>query len=100
MCFCVEALIPKKLADDIDSHSDPDVCVNDAELACLSAILGTQSDDVSILPGQRGTIKLTNMAPLMSCEIHTMIAEKVLANDLDIFQQKLNVRTRLRWTVR
>jgi hypothetical protein len=55
---CVEALVVNKLAADINSRSVP---VSNDELACLSAILGTKSDDVMLLLNHPGAIEFTNM---------------------------------------
>jgi hypothetical protein len=55
---CVGALVVNKLAADINSRNNP---VRDDELACLSAILGTKSDDVMLLLSHPGAIEFTNM---------------------------------------
>jgi len=55
---CVEALVINKLAADIKSR---DVSVSNDELACLSAILSTKSDDVMVLLNHPGAIEFTNM---------------------------------------
>ena len=55
---CVGALLVHKLADDIDSRNVP---VSNDKLACLSAILGTNTDDVKLLLHHPGAIKFTNM---------------------------------------
>lgn len=54
---CVEALIVNKLAANINSRSVP---VNYDELACLSTILGTKSNDVELLLLHPGAIEFTN----------------------------------------
>ncbi|KAI9467382.1 hypothetical protein BJY52DRAFT_1220089 [Lactarius psammicola] len=88
---CFEALAVKKLADDIDSHPNHGVRLNDAEIACLSTVLGTCSREALVSLSQHGTIELTNVDPLISDKIHTLIAEKVPADVLDIFRQTLDI---------
>ena len=56
---CVEALVVNKLAAEIQSRDDP---ASDDELACLSAILGTKSDDVMLLLRHPGAIEFTDIA--------------------------------------
>ena len=60
---CVGALVVNKLATDINSRTNAQaqVLVNDDELACLSAILGTKSDDVMRLLRHRGAIEFTSI---------------------------------------
>ncbi len=55
---CIAALVVNKLTLDAMSHTVP---VSDADLACLSAILGTKSDDVVLLLSHPGAIEFTNM---------------------------------------
>jgi hypothetical protein len=53
---CIEALVVSKLAADIKSRKVPAQA-----LACLSAILGTNGDDVKRLLVHPGAIEFTNM---------------------------------------
>ena len=57
---CVGALVVNKLATDINSVACNDP-VKESELACLSAILGTKSDDVMRLLRHPGAIEFTNI---------------------------------------
>ena len=65
---CVEALVVNKLAADINSR---DVPVSNDELACLSAILGTKSNDVMLLLNHPGAIEFTNMVFLASDDFYS-----------------------------
>ena len=60
---CVGALVVNKLAADINSRIGP---VSDAELAGLSAILGTDNQDVTHLLSHPGTIQFVNMVFLIN----------------------------------
>ncbi|KAH9071588.1 hypothetical protein EDB83DRAFT_2364817 [Lactarius deliciosus] len=55
---CVGALVVNKLAADINSR---DIPVADDELACLSTILDTETNDVRLCLGRPGTIELVNL---------------------------------------
>ena len=57
---CAMSLVVNKLAADIDARKLP---INDAELACLSAILKTDSQDLLSHPG---AIQFANMSFLMT----------------------------------
>ena len=76
---CVEALVVNKLAADINSRNNAHVPVNDDALACLSTILGTKSDDLTLLLRHPGAIELTNMIFLASHDIrgHILKGERV-----------------------
>ena len=54
-------MVVNKLSVDITSCTGP---VGVEELACLSAILGTENRDVELLLSQPGTIELVNMSSL------------------------------------
>ncbi|KAN0137312.1 hypothetical protein V8E53_004757 [Lactarius tabidus] len=60
--ICGGALVVNKLATDIKSGILP---VNDAELACLSAILHSESRDVRLCLTQPGIVEVVNMALLV-----------------------------------
>ena len=62
---CVGALVVNKLAADINLRILP---VNDAELACLSAILGIDSEDVTLLLSHPGGVQFANMVLLVLLE--------------------------------
>ncbi|KAH9159996.1 hypothetical protein EDB89DRAFT_1006345 [Lactarius sanguifluus] len=80
---CVETLVVNKLAADIKSRRVP---VKDDELACLSTILGTKSDDVVLLLSHPGAIEFTNMVFLALDDFDTASA-KVPLYVLDVVQQ-------------
>src|SRR6201996_3044954 len=61
---CVEAFVVNKLATDIKSRRtlvSNDALVSNDELACLSAILGTKSEDMKVMIKHPGAIEFTNM---------------------------------------
>ena len=60
---CVGALVVNKLAADINSRTLP---VSSVELSGLSAILGTDSKDVTQLLSHPGTIQFVNMMYLIN----------------------------------
>jgi hypothetical protein len=66
---CLGALVVNKLATDIDARTLQDP-VNDAELGCLSAILGTDSQDVTRLFSYPGAIQFANMIFLASDDVY------------------------------
>jgi len=71
---CVEALVVNKLAANINSRNVP---VSNDELACLSAILGTKSDDVMLLLRHSGAIEFTNMVFLSLNNFYSFTREVV-----------------------
>ena len=78
---CVEALIVNKLA------ADTNASVSDDELSCLSAILGTKSDDVKLLLSSPGTIQFTNMVFLALDDVYSFPLETLPLCVLDVVQQ-------------
>ncbi len=80
---CVEALVVNKLAADINSRNAP---VSNDELACLSAILGTKSDDVTLLLSHPGAIEFTNMVFLAMDDFYST-SGAVPPYVLDVIQQ-------------
>lgn len=81
---CAEALVINKLAADINSRRLP---VNNEELACLSAILGTKSDDVMVLLSRTGAIEFTNIVFLALDEFYFLNLGPVPSYVLDVVQQ-------------
>ena len=55
---CAGALVVNKLAADLNSRTES---IKDVELGCISTILGTKRDDVTLLLSHRGAIELSNM---------------------------------------
>jgi len=77
-----------KLVTDINSRNVP-AC--DVELACLSAILGTQSDDVRLCLRQPGTIQLVNLASLALGDISSFKADQMPPDTHSLFQKTLAI---------
>jgi hypothetical protein len=71
---CFGALVVNKLAADINSRNVP---VSKDELACLSTILGTRSDDVTLLLLHPGAIEFTNILLLAWALINPGASGKV-----------------------
>jgi hypothetical protein len=61
-CFC--ALVVKKLAADVRSCANPNIQIGDDELACLSTILGTKSDDIKSCLEWPGAVELASVVSL------------------------------------
>ena len=81
---CVEAFVVNKLATDIKSRR---TLVSNDELACLSAILGTKSDDVKRLLKRPGAIDFTNMIFLALDDFYSMTLETVPSYVLTVVQE-------------
>ena len=85
---CVGALVASRLAADISSRSDP---VSDDELACLSTILGTKSDNVVFLLRHPGTIEFTNTFSFVWANIDSFASARVPSPVLDVVQQTFDI---------
>ncbi|KAI9447554.1 hypothetical protein H4582DRAFT_8940 [Lactarius indigo] len=85
---CFGALIVNKLATDLESRTDP---INNGELACLSAILGTESHDLKLLLSQPGAVALANMISLTFDKIGGLANDTVPSGVLDVVQQTLGI---------
>jgi len=83
---CIGALVVNKLAHDAKFRSVP---VGDAELACLSAILGTESHDVKICFRQPGAIELVNLASLALGDISSLRIDQIPPEMRPVLQQTL-----------
>ena len=83
---CARALVVNKLAADIDSRTDP---IGNGELACISAILGTESRDIALSFSQPGAVAVANMISLMFDKVGTLAADTVPPDVLDVVQQTL-----------
>ncbi|KAH9002381.1 hypothetical protein EDB86DRAFT_3074161 [Lactarius hatsudake] len=84
MGSCVGALVVNKLATDITSHTSS---AGDEELACLSAVLGTERHDVELLLSQPGAVAIANMISLRFGEVGSLVADGVPSDVLDVVQQ-------------
>ncbi|KAI9457962.1 hypothetical protein BJY52DRAFT_445933 [Lactarius psammicola] len=85
---CVEALVVNKLAADIGLRNVP---VSDNELACLSTILGTATDDVRLCLGQPGTIELVNLASLALGDDSSLRTDQLPPDTRSVLQQTLAI---------
>jgi hypothetical protein len=81
---CIGALVVKKLSADIKSRNCP---VSNDQLACLSAILGTENHDVMLLLSCPGAIEFTNVVFLALDDSYSVIVGKVPSYLLDMVQQ-------------
>ncbi len=88
---CVVALVVNKLAADINSRNVP---ASNAELACLSAILGTKSDDLMLLLSHPGAIEFTNMVFLALDDFYSFPLGTVPSYVLDVVQQTSSTLSR------
>jgi hypothetical protein len=79
---CVQALVVNKLAAEINARNVP---ASNVELACLTAILGTTSDNVALLLRHQGAIELTNIAFLSWDNIDS--SDSVPSDDLDVLHR-------------
>lgn len=80
---CVGALVVSKLA------TAPNL-VNDAELECLSAILGIQGADVKLLLNHPGAVQFASMIFLVSDDIYDAFWNPT-SDVLDIIQQTFSI---------
>ena len=85
---CIEAMVVNKLTADINSRHIP---ANDEELACLSAILSTQTLDVRLSLSRPGTIELLNMAFLASGDVSSFHADKMLPDTHSVYQETFSI---------
>jgi hypothetical protein len=81
---CVEALVVNKITADILSRNNS---ISNDDLACLSSILGTKSDDVMLLISRPGAIDLTNVVFLASDNFYPFTFETVPSYVLGVLQQ-------------
>jgi hypothetical protein len=85
---CFGALIVNKLAEDLESRTDP---IREEELACLSTIVGTEPHDLSLLLLQPGAVALLNMISLTFDKIGGLVTYKVPVGVLPVVQQTLSI---------
>ncbi|KAH9071447.1 hypothetical protein EDB83DRAFT_2364006 [Lactarius deliciosus] len=88
---CVGALVVNKLAAYIKSRNVP---VSNVELACLSAILSTERDDVLLLLRHPGAIELTNIVLFALANIDTSASTSVPSDALDVILQTFGILSR------
>lgn len=85
---CVQALVVNKLAADINAR---DVPASNVELGCLSAILGTESDNVVLLLRHQGAIELTNIVFLSWANIDSSDSANVPSDTLNVLHHTFAV---------
>ena len=85
---CVRALVANKLAADINTYTRP---VNDEELACLSAILGTDNQDITHLLTHPGAVQFANIAFLMMDDIYNDDSQGPTVGALDVVRQTFGI---------
>ncbi|KAI9446264.1 hypothetical protein H4582DRAFT_543915 [Lactarius indigo] len=85
------ALVAKKLAVGVRSHTDSSVQIIDEELACLSAILGTESDDVRLCLTWLNAVELTSMVSLALGDVGSLATDALPSNVLNMAQQTLAI---------
>jgi hypothetical protein len=88
-CFC--ALVVTKLAADTRSRPDSNVQISDDELACLSIILGTKSDDVKFCLEWPGVIGLASMASLALGDLGPLGVSTLPPDVFDVAYQTLTI---------
>ena len=88
-CFC--ALVITKLAADARSRPDSNVQIGDDELAYLSIILGTKSDDVTFCLERPGAIELASMVSLALGDLGSLDVSTLPPDVFDVAQQTLTI---------
>ncbi len=84
---CFGALIVSKLVDSLKSSISLSGNVENAELACISTILGTGHREDLLLPLQRRVINFQNVVSLMSGEIDILFTTEGMPADLQDIAQ-------------
>ncbi len=85
---CVCALIVNKLVDDFQSRVSFGGGVYDAELSCISSILGTEPAEFLSWPRPSAVIKLLNVISLVSGEIETLFTSGPMPVEVPIIVQQ------------
>ena len=84
---CVKALVVNNISN-IKSRNAP---VSDDQLACLSTILGTESDDVALLFRHPGAIELTNMVFFALGDVYSSASASVSLDVPDVVQKTFDI---------
>ncbi|KAN0137378.1 hypothetical protein V8E53_004823 [Lactarius tabidus] len=88
---CVQALIINKLVDDFQSRTSFRDGAYNAELACISSLLGTEPGEYSRWPRPSVVIKLQNVTFLVSGKIEALFTSGTAPADVtQIVQQTLD----------
>ncbi|KAH9056368.1 hypothetical protein EDB87DRAFT_1238863 [Lactarius vividus] len=89
---CFAALVVSKLVDALESPVSLSGRVRNPELACISAILGTEHREVLLLPHQLRIINFRNVISGMSGKIDTLFTDAGMPTDaLDIARETLHI---------
>ncbi|KAH9018612.1 hypothetical protein EDB84DRAFT_640052 [Lactarius hengduanensis] len=88
---CIAALVINKITPDAMWHTIPG---SDAELACLSAILGTGIHDMRLCLSQPGTIELVNLAFLPLGDVSSLQTNQILPDARSMLQQTFDILSR------
>ena len=80
---CFSALVVMKLVANVKSRYN----FNDEELACLSAVLGIDSADVTFCLERPGTVELASMVSLTLGDINSLVTNAVPPDVLDLVHQ-------------
>lgn len=92
---CVVALVVSKLSTDIESRDHQITGTGDElRLACLSALLGTKSDDVTILLRCPGAVEFTTMVFLALDNLHSFTDQTAPSCILDVVQETFVILSR------
>ncbi|KAH9062328.1 hypothetical protein EDB87DRAFT_339146 [Lactarius vividus] len=88
---CFGSLVAKKLSADINLRNTRGVRVELGELACLSAILGTESHEVTSWLSEPGAIELANIVSLMSVDADPLVSDNMPSDVLHVFKKTLKI---------
>ncbi|KAN0137384.1 hypothetical protein V8E53_004829 [Lactarius tabidus] len=88
---CFSALVVMNVVADIGSRKDPNVKIRDDELACLSTILGTQSDDMGFILERPGAIELVSMVSIALGDIGSLGVNTLPSGVCQVAQKTLAV---------
>ena len=88
-CFC--AFIVKKLAADVRSYTNSNAQIGDDELACLSIILGTKSDDVKLCLEWPGAVELASVVSLTLGDLGSLDISIFPSDGLHVAHQTLTI---------
>jgi hypothetical protein len=91
---CFGALVVMKLVADIRSRADLNLSISDEELACLSAILGTEGPDLKLRLSQPYAVELANILSLIFSEIDYLFSNTAPSEVLDMMQQTYSILAR------
>ncbi|KAH9029510.1 hypothetical protein EDB85DRAFT_2147290 [Lactarius pseudohatsudake] len=89
---CFAALVVSKMVDALELPISLSSRVRNPELACISAILGTEHREVLLLPHQLRIINFRNVISGMSDKIDTLFIDAGMPADaLDIVRETLHI---------